>query len=679
ITRRSRSTAGVAGMRLRGHSKSESPRVDSRTSTPKSQKGSSPRAAVVNRKKSDAPDTKAKRVRTGCLTCRERHLKCDEALGRCLNCQKSDRICRRGVRLNFIDTQTVAPPHVIDRPHGAKVTFRDDSRFIASEYVGGFERYPPPQPESPIEERRQLHNEAFNAISQDFLTSLFQSAAHSFDSTGFDVPHDFIVGPDTWHGPHIVPGDELLPHGTSNFARKLATKQFGPSSLSDPEQIFLLQTFVDEVGLWMESMDSFRHFTQTLPYYAVDEPMLLKAFLACGARHLSITNPSFGEERAIHYYESTTQDLMVLMQDPNRDSVLCATTALVLSIYELMSAQPALKTNHIGGSRALIRECNWTSKTPGLGGACFWINTCVELLSCLQHGWSLSWDPDTWGVDMDMDQGHHFAKGEELWLHRILYICGKISIFRAARQHRQSSDDAGMQNGNLSSDLQEWGHYNSWCDQWAKTAPASMQPLGHMQPWGRNDSSVFPTIWLIKRPAILAQLFYHTSRILLAKCHPMESDFLVEMREMQHAHAYDICGLIVNVKDRGVVNVSIRCLTIAASCLESREAQEEALRLLHSTTQNTIWQKEPIEDELKHHWGWPAPHPETLDPSQMHNHDYYDLKLDPALSISRGSEMHSSLVNPFLNTGDFSTDNHPYQAFYVAPHHAPHYDYGSYL
>lgn len=259
----------------RAQSKLQSPKVDSRTSTPKSQKGNSPRANGPSRKKSDLTDTKAKRVRTGCLTCRERHLKCDEALGRCLNCRKSDRICRRGVRLNFIDIQTVAPPHIIDRPKGAKVTFRDDSRFIASEYVGGFERYPPPQPESPIQDRQLLHPDAFNALGADYLTSLFQSVAHSFDSAGFDVSPDFIVGPDTWHEPHIVPGDELLPHGTSNFARKLATRQYSSTSLSDPEQIFLLQTFIEEVGPWMESMDQMRHVCATkLNKQALDNPLI---------------------------------------------------------------------------------------------------------------------------------------------------------------------------------------------------------------------------------------------------------------------------------------------------------------------------------------------------------------------------------------------------------------------
>jgi len=62
--------------------------------------------------KAAAASTKSRRVRTGCLTCRERHLKCDETPGECLNCRKSNRECKRGVRLNFIDIQVKSPPQV---------------------------------------------------------------------------------------------------------------------------------------------------------------------------------------------------------------------------------------------------------------------------------------------------------------------------------------------------------------------------------------------------------------------------------------------------------------------------------------------------------------------------------------------------------------------------------------
>ncbi|KAG9901660.1 hypothetical protein KCU94_g7819, partial [Aureobasidium melanogenum] len=93
-----------------------------------------------------APDTaaavvsKPKRVRTGCLTCRERHLKCDEGAPICQNCRKSNRQCKRGLRLNFIDTNCQGPPQKAPTLEW-KVDFMDESRDIASEYVGGLEKY----------------------------------------------------------------------------------------------------------------------------------------------------------------------------------------------------------------------------------------------------------------------------------------------------------------------------------------------------------------------------------------------------------------------------------------------------------------------------------------------------------------------------------------------------------
>lgn len=67
--------------------------------------------------KSSPTTSKPKRVRTGCLTCRNRHLKCDEAMPVCMNCQKSSRKCERGVRLNFIDLKVEQPPYLLPRVH----------------------------------------------------------------------------------------------------------------------------------------------------------------------------------------------------------------------------------------------------------------------------------------------------------------------------------------------------------------------------------------------------------------------------------------------------------------------------------------------------------------------------------------------------------------------------------
>ncbi|KAJ5178027.1 uncharacterized protein N7500_000726 [Penicillium coprophilum] len=658
----------------------QSPSV-STTSTPKSQASdsqSTPRPRSSRKKSSDGPDTKARRVRTGCLTCRQRHLKCDEAVGRCLNCRKSDRVCRRGVRLNFIDTQTVAPPHLIPRPHGSKVTFRDDSRLIASLYVGGFEIYPPIQPESPVEENGQSQHDV-DLIGDD-LTDLFQSVAHSFDPLSFDFPHSNVadfVGTDTWHQSHLVPGDELLPHGTSHFAQKLAGKHDHHVFLTDPEHVSLLRTFMEEVGPRMDIMDEMNHVG-----FAIGEPILLKAFLACGARHLSFVDPSYGDEKATRYYDEATRDLLNAIHDPNRDSVLCATVALALGFSETMPASSRHDGDHRAGSRALIRECGWTAKTPGLGGACFRISVSAEMLNCLRYNWTLSWDPNTWGVNMDMDLSQATNGGnQDIWHHRILYIFAKIMTSQASsRQSHDLGDDAARaihQN-------HEWIIHNKWCDQWAKSIPRSLVPLGHLQPWQTSSNSAFPKVWLVNRSAIVSRLFYHACRILLAKAHPFQSGFNADMRKMQSSHAHEICGLIAHTTDRlvetldqkpkrrpdqfnrGVADISLYFLVLAAESLETRQAQEQALGIFDNITKVTGSNAEQIQNDLKQIWSWADAHPHTVAPALMHNHFY---ELDPSLSISSHPGSSPSLHNPLLTAGDFSLENRPYQGYYVPPHH----------
>jgi hypothetical protein len=222
--------------------------------------------------------------------------------------------------------------------------------------------------------------------------------------------------------------------------------------------------------------------------------MLLKALLACGARHLSLVDTSHGDEKAIQLYDEATQDLLHSIHDSNRDSVLCTVSALVLGFFETMSPPSSHRRAHIAGSRALIRECGWTAKTPGLSGACFRLSISAELLNCVRYNWSLSWDPNTWGVDMDI--GHSHAPSgisEELWSHRILYICAKAVVFRASCQSQGLSNDA-VGTTQLNDRFQEWSLLNGWCDHWEKSAPRSMAPVGYLQPWQTNSKSEFPEV-----------------------------------------------------------------------------------------------------------------------------------------------------------------------------------------
>ncbi|PYH89875.1 C6 zinc finger domain protein [Aspergillus ellipticus CBS 707.79] len=646
-----------------------SPFDESGFSTPNSSLDA-PGTSTVKRKKK-VLITKPRRVRTGCLTCRERHLKCDEALHRCQNCRKSGRVCRRGIRLNFIDIQTATPPQCVVRMPVNGVTFRDESRLIASEYVGGIEKYP-------------LVAE-FSSLDKDNST---ESPSTSHSNThkasfiqGLGTPQPGGLG--AFNGfPHPTNNPSFADANTS-FAPFRSTKQghinaTNHTCLNNPEDVYLLQVFVEEVGLWMDSMDAVKHFTEVLPYHALEEPMLLKALLACGARHLFHMDASYGEERAVNFHNVASQYLLHSLQDPDRDSALCATTAILLNIYELMSGRPIQGMSHIAGARALIKECHWNAKTPGLGGACFWLNVSMELLSCLNFNWTLSWDPDTWGVELDLNQAQPSVVGnEEAWTHRMVFICAKIANFRSLGQPPAlESSTSDMQ---ISQRYQEWCTYNDWCDQWARALPRSMMPLGYLHSWQTNSKSAFPQIWLIKRSTIVAQLLYHTARILLTKTNPLESEFSTEMQTIQQSHARDICGIVAHSRDRGVASLSIRFLAIAAECLTTREAQHEAFEILETITKQTGWKAEQVKKEFQEAWGWSDSHGPPIPMSEdilalFHS----DHALDPG-HVPPRPKMPTGVINPVMATADFSMENHPYQDYYVAPHRSlGHYPYGGF-
>lgn len=185
---------------------------------------------------------------------------------------------------------------------------------------------------------------------------------------------------------------------------------------------------------------------------------------------------------------------------------------------------------------------------------------------------------------------------------------------------------------------------------------------------------------------------------MLAKTHPLQSEFDEAMQKIQHSHAHDICGLVAHTKDmlvntcprayqsivsnnfnRGIADIALRCLAIAAECLETQEAQQEVLDIFDNITNVTGGSVDPIKNDLKEIWSWVGAHPHTVTPAQIHNHFF---ELDPSLTISETLDLPPSLSNPLLATGDFSMENHPYQGFYVPPHHhhaLDPYHYGAYL
>jgi len=596
----------------------------------------------------------------------------------------------------------------------------DESRDIASEYKGGLSKYSRLDPSpAPSFEKSMNNNYDYSAApppapvqSHQALPSISGMIPEVYEQDQqqnmmFEQPGD-----QQHHHHHSSHS-----HTESTYSASTMQQNNAPSSYDQPEaeetpqretrdylttqeEVLFMQVFVEEVGLWMDSMDPLKHFSRLLPFHALGEPMLLNAFLACGARHLALVNPKYTEDKALHYYDTATRYLLNSLQNPNRDTVICATTAVILNVYEIMCEKALQRMNHIAGARALIKECGWNARSTGIGAACFWLNVGMELLSCLHFNWQVAWHPDDWGVDMDFSRETESAR-EEIWTYRIVYIVAKVNNFRASIPRSQEASPRDKQI-RLQNRYAEWKRLKDWADSWNENIPRTMHPMGYLYPYQTISQSAFPEVWLIKRTTIVARLFYHTAMVILSQINPIASAETEEMRELQHRHSQQICGIVAHVKDRGVASVALRSLAIAAECLTSRREQDEVLEIFVKIRQETGWRVGFLNKELKEKWGWvdetaaaqaAQQAAQQAVQQQQQQAQQYQMTNAPTLTAGNIQQNYSpqttvtlhpptplapvqpaprqrpppGILNPLLAAADFALPQHPYQSYYVAP------------
>lgn len=337
--------------------------------------------------------------------------------------------------------------------------------------------------------------------------------------------------------------------------------------LNSADEVLFMQVFVEEVGVWMDSLDRDKHFSRIIPFVALKSPMMLNAFLACGVKHLTLVNEAYKDDKALFYYDTATTQLLRSLQNPDRDIVECATTAVVLNVYEIMSEKPNERMNHIAGARALIRECGWDARSKGIGAACFWLNIGMEVLSCLAFNFSTAWDPDDWGLDtsfannlsdnneastshdrsnshqQDRKMSHggpedgtvssrksqHDAEAstskssdleptttavalsaissssdEEMWVHRIFYIVAKIANFRAGIVVFPQEVSPIDHQVQMQKRFEEWKRLKRLCAIWNRDCPRSMRPFSYLFPSeSTGPASIFPNIWYVPSGLVL--------------------------------------------------------------------------------------------------------------------------------------------------------------------------------
>lgn len=204
------------------------------------------------------PAIKRSRTRSGCLTCRDRHMKCDEQQPVCKNCIKSKRKCFRGIRLNFTQ-YTIYNPETV-APVTQDLKFLDQSITIASLYENGKRLYEPylhlhlPEDlrESDLQYQHDIYSSAPSVpISRDFN---FFNLDNNTILENFDITN-FLLNKNTYDETSLpsrslstMTVESQISPTAQDFTYNIDTQMF--INLIENEKYYWVLDLFNELSMW---------------------------------------------------------------------------------------------------------------------------------------------------------------------------------------------------------------------------------------------------------------------------------------------------------------------------------------------------------------------------------------------------------------------------------------------
>lgn len=173
--------------------------------------------------------------------------------------------------MNFIDT-TVKNPPITPPTQEWDVVFQDESRDIASEYRGGLGRYielaadavdvlPKEEPsydfpstmiDTPVLTHQQLPSQSFPAGGVEVYPGSLQGMPDQGEDTH---QRHASTNSDSTFSSHTLGGVSSYTSGDQTLTSASESREI----LTDPQELLFMQVFVEEVGIWMDSMDPYKH------------------------------------------------------------------------------------------------------------------------------------------------------------------------------------------------------------------------------------------------------------------------------------------------------------------------------------------------------------------------------------------------------------------------------------
>ncbi|KAH7158220.1 putative Zn(II)2Cys6 transcription factor [Dactylonectria estremocensis] len=590
------------------------------------------------RKKARKSRSRGLRTKTGCLTCRQRHKKCDEQVPVCGSCTLASKTCVYGPGGPRADTSFASPlttTTMRQRPLPA-VTVTPDGEDMPQIRV-----LPPPQIQGPLVSFAPAPQPAqvagspsanigpmtrlpespylgYSPGTSDMLTAggastrwldLLASDAAQADAA-------FSLAPSPTHEAGVKHQGAVNSSGLYQRLSDLATttgssdyqwQEFSDIVLSDHEAV-LFRKFVEHAALWLDLLDPDRHFSTYATQLALRNLGLMKAILALAARHDAMSNritdgsqstlePTTTHAQAIQYYYETlhyVQTALASSSYTNSEEILA--TAIIISTYEMLDESTSGWQRHLKGVFWIQRSQDVDGENGGLPQAVWWAWLRQDIWAAFREKRKCHsfWVPTKNCGNMTQ---HELAD-------RAVYLLSQAVNYSALGATNPYGDPTSPEPDVLRARAVAGSELLGMLEAWKLYLGPGFRPLPSPKGEADAERSPFKPIWIHPPSFAVATMVYNFAKILITLHRPPEPGFghyLKTQRTLSDS-VTAICGLAMALRDEGCQIVAAHCLYGAGLCVQEPAQRKAIIALVNACEDRTGWPMSTIRNDLRAEW-----------------------------------------------------------------------------
>ncbi|KAI0153698.1 putative Zn(II)2Cys6 transcription factor [Pestalotiopsis sp. NC0098] len=588
------------------------------------------------------------RTKTGCLTCRKRHKKCDERVPICGPCSISSRDCVYGDEpnpasdgqpiqqakpgtpnqpaktpspaLTFASRREIDIPRTIpevpppSHPAGPPPAGPSPRNLYPSPVEVPQLPLPPPPPPPPpstipLAEAYQYAYSPDTVASEllttdmasnrwlDLLATDAAQADAGFSLAPSPAPEDSVSNTGHESQPigtenQPISGSVSIPAPLANQAAERHAWSLNRDIVLTSYEATLFRTFAERASLWLDIFDPRRHFSTYATRLALRNVGLMKAILALCARHREISEANAGITRdsslAVQYYYETLHYLQNALQyNSYTHSEELLGTALVISTYEMLDSSDTNWKRHLKGVFWIQRSQDVNGASGGLRQSVWWAWLRQDIWAAFRERRRCFsfWRPLRDYGDLNQDE----------LADRVVYLLSQTVNYCSKWDPSPTEPDTTAKRIRvgeaLISELERWKTY---------LGPL-FQPLPTADP---GPESVFQPLWVHPPKYGVALQVYSFACILITLHRPAASGFdgyLKTQKTLSEA-VNTICGIAMELRDEGSQIMSAQCLFGAGLCVQDADKRNVILSLIDSCELRTGWPMASMKKDLLAEW-----------------------------------------------------------------------------